>query len=116
MLNAIDSNLLAEFQKELVGNWMNMAFGHDKDGMEVGGEDDPLSYNVMPLPETSDPDRYILKNFKYSERIKFNNENVNDTLVIAAKAPNRGGWSLRMLAPCSTNSRLSLLKALRRAN
>jgi len=91
MPSAIDSNLLAEFQKELVGNWMNMPFGQDEDGMEVGGEDNPLSYNIMPLPETSDPDGYILKNFKYSERIKFNNDNVNDTLAIAAEAPNRGG-------------------------
>jgi hypothetical protein len=40
----------------------------------------------MPLPEPADPDGYILKNFKYYEFINF-----NDTLAVAAEAPNRGG-------------------------
>ncbi len=86
MPSAIDISFLAEFQQQLVGNWMNVAFGHDENGREVGGVDNPLSYNIMPLPETADPDGYILKNFKYYELINF-----NDTLAVAAEAPNRGG-------------------------
>lgn len=51
----------------------------------------------MPLPATpgspSDPDNdgYILKNFKYTEKLKFNDNNPENTLAIAAEAPNRGG-------------------------
>jgi hypothetical protein len=45
----------------------------------------------MPLPQDSDPDGYILKNFKYTERLKFNDDKADTTLAIAAEAPNRGG-------------------------
>lgn len=86
MPSTIDISFLAEFQQQLVGNWMNLVFGKDENGMEVGGEDNPLSYNIMPMPETSDPDGYILKNFRYFELINF-----NDTVAVAAEAPNRGG-------------------------
>jgi hypothetical protein len=88
---AVSIDILAEFQKELVGYWKNENFGIDECSQPVGGKDNPLSYNVMPLPQPSDPDGYILKNFKYSERLKFNDDNVKKTLAIAAEAPNRGG-------------------------
>jgi hypothetical protein len=83
--------ILADFQQELVGTWHNHDIGNDEHGHAVGGEDNPLSYNIMPLPDVSDPDGYILKNFKYHERIRFNNDHADDTLAIAAEAPNRGG-------------------------
>lgn len=84
-------DILAEYQKELVGNWKNEDFGFDENANPVGGERNPLSYNIMPLPQESDTDGYILKNFKYHERLKFNDDNVKETLAIAAEAPNRGG-------------------------
>lgn len=82
---------LAPFQQNLVGTWHNQNIGHDEHGHPVGGKDNPLSYNIMPLPQPSDPDGYILKNFKYHERIRFNNDDPVNTLAIAAEAPNRGG-------------------------
>ena len=82
---------LAEFQQELVGSWENRDFGTDAHGKPVGGNNNPLSYNIMPLPQVWDTDGYILKNFKYTERLKFNDDNVQNTLAIAAEAPNRGG-------------------------
>jgi hypothetical protein len=42
----------------------------------------------MPLPENGN---YILKNFKYHERLKFNDGDDIHPLAIAAEAPNRGG-------------------------
>lgn len=83
--------ILAEFQQQLVGEWENRDFGTDGHGQPVGGLKNPLSYNVMPLPQASDPDGYILKNFKYYERLKFNNDDDKNTLAIAAEAPNRSG-------------------------
>ena len=85
------TSILAEFQQELCGNWKNLDFGIDEQGNPVGGEDNPLSYNIMPLPQTADPDGYILKNFKYHERLHFNDDKVATTLAISARAPNRGG-------------------------
>lgn len=94
---------LSEFQKELVGCWKNETFGHDDRGKPVGGEDNPLSYNIMPLPSVPpcpgakpnpfDPDNdgYILKNFRYTERLRFNDCDDKHSLAIAATAPNRGG-------------------------
>lgn len=82
---------LAEFQQMLVGSWSNQDFGTDSKGNPVGGPENPLSYNIMPIPQTNDPDGYILKNFKYHERLKFNNNDPKTTLAIAAEAPNRGG-------------------------
>lgn len=84
-------DILADFQKELVGTWHNHTIGNDEHGHPVGGEDNPLSYNIMPLPEVSNPDGYILKNFKYHERMRFNDADAAHTLAIAAEAPNRGG-------------------------
>jgi hypothetical protein len=83
--------ILAQFQQELVGNWRNLDFGTDGSGAMVGGNENPLSYNIMPLPQRSDPDGYILKNFKYHEILHFNDDQVNTTVAIAAQAQNRGG-------------------------
>lgn len=82
---------LAEFQQELCGDWSNQDFGNDENGNPVGGPLNPLSYNIMPLPQRSDGDGYILKNFKYNERLHFNNDEPEHTLAISARAPNRGG-------------------------
>lgn len=90
MPHAIPISFLAEFQQQLVGTWENLNFGTDDQGKPVGGPENPLSYNIMPLPERADPDGYILKNFSYSERLKFNNDDVAKTLAIAAEAANRG--------------------------
>lgn len=88
---AVPINILADFQQKLVGRWENRDFGVDQHGNPIGGPENPLSYNIMPLPQQNDPDGYILKNFRYSERLKFNDDNVDDTLAVAAEAPNRGG-------------------------
>lgn len=94
---------LSDFQQELVGCWRNETFGKDKHGKPAGGVDNPLSYNIMPLPSVPpcphskknpyDPhnDGYILKNFRYTERLKFNDCDDKNTLAVAAIAPNRGG-------------------------
>jgi hypothetical protein len=82
---------LTQFQQNLVGDWKNLDFGTDENGDLVGGEANPLSYNIMPLPQVSDPDGYILKNFRYHERLHFNDDNDATTLAIAARAPNRAG-------------------------
>ncbi|MGH7782004.1 MAG: heme-binding protein [Candidatus Binataceae bacterium] len=82
---------LADFQQQLVGTWENQDFGVDEHGNPVGGKVNPLSYNIMPLPQHADPDGYILKNFKYYETIRFNDNNSDHTIAIAAEAPNRGG-------------------------
>lgn len=87
---AATPNTLAEFQQKLVGAWKNEPFGH-KNGKLVGGEQSPLSYNIMPLPEESDPDGYILKNFKYYESLKFNGSDSQGAVAVITGAPNRGG-------------------------
>ena len=84
-------SILSPFQQQLIGNWKNADFGMDQNGKPVGGPENPLSYNVMPLPQTADPDGYILKNFKYTEELHFNDDQSFSTLAIAARAPNRGG-------------------------
>jgi hypothetical protein len=84
---------LAEFQQELCGDWSNQDFPPDKHGKVFGGPKNPLSYNIMPLPQRNpiNGDGYILKNFKYTERLHFNNDKPEHTLAISARAPNRGG-------------------------
>ena len=82
-------DILALFQQNLVGDWENKPLPGGADG--AGGPANPLSYNIMPLPETADPDGYILKNFRYHEKLHFNNADPTTTLAIAARAPNRGG-------------------------
>lgn len=83
---------LVPFQQHLVGTWNNKPFPgakHDEGGMKRS-----FSYNIMPLPqvcaepaEPDDPD-YILKNFSYYERLRFND---TKTITIPTVAPNRGG-------------------------
>lgn len=82
-------SILAEFQDELVGVWVNQNFP----GSDKGGSKHPLSYNIMPLPETSPaaPNGYILKNFRYTEKIRFNDCKDKTTIAVGAGAPNRGG-------------------------
>ncbi|WP_219009413.1 heme-binding protein [Aquimarina litoralis] len=63
----------------LVGTWTNQNLG----STDKGGTASPYSYNIMPLPVTSVPAKYILKNFTYYEEITFSPINGN--------APNRGG-------------------------
>ena len=84
-------SVFAAFQQNLVGNWANVSFGKDTNDQDVGGPSNPLSYNLMPLPQASDPDGYILKNFKFTERLHFNDAKDDTTLAIAARAANRGG-------------------------
>lgn len=76
-----------EFQQYLVGTWRNENFG----GPPRGGPDDPFSYNIMPLPQDSTPSGYILKNFRFFEKIVFHDARADVTVPVAAKAPNRGG-------------------------
>jgi len=63
----------------LIGTWTNKNLG----STNSGGRATPYSYNIMPLPVASVPEKYILKNFKYYEEITFSPINGN--------APNRGG-------------------------
>ena len=78
---------LAFFQQKLIGTWKN-------DGVPLGKDGKPLSYNVMPLPQV-EPQKgypcclgYILKNFTFTETIRFNDPKA---ITIPALAPNRGG-------------------------
>ncbi len=94
---AIDSGGLADFQKYLVGTWSNKGVPNGKDGK-------PLSYNVMPLPQVEPQEGYpccigyILKNFAFTETIRFNGSAFKgdhgydpDAVAVTALAPNRGG-------------------------
>ena len=76
--------------------WTNQALPNAQNG--EGGQDNPLSYNVMPLPQS--PPNYILKNFTYYENLQFNRalqppEQCPDTAV-PATAPNRGAKDLQV--------------------
>lgn len=83
---------LGIFQHLKGSSWNNQILPNADDGQ--GGPKNPLSYNVMPLPQPGttsegEPDNgYILKNFRYFEELVFHDE--NDT-AIPALAPNRGG-------------------------
>ena len=79
---------LAPFQTLLEGTWTNQVLPNAKNG--EGSPANPLSYNVMPLPQT--PPNYILKNFTYFETIKFNSD---ADIAIPATAPNRGDTNLQ---------------------
>lgn len=85
---AAQANLLNDVQNLLAGTWTNQALPGADDGM--GGQDNPLSYNVMPLPQ--DPPGYILKNFTYYEVLQFYG---NDDVALPATAPNRGNTDLQ---------------------
>ena len=83
---------LTTFQQYLRGTWCNRPLPGGNNG--EGGEKNPLSFNVMPLPQeqaqpgAKDFPGYILKNFRYYETIVFNADNA---VAAPAKAPNRGG-------------------------
>ena len=87
---AIDSADLAPFQHHLVGKWSN-------DGVPKGDDGKHLSYNVMPLPQVEPQTGYpcclgyILKNFTFTEQIRFNDSKDPNALAVPATAPNRGG-------------------------
>ena len=100
MPRAYESSEIALFQCLLIGTWVN-----DK---ELYSDDRPLSYNVMPLPQvdnqanrpvSGDYGGFILKNFSFTETIRFNgsakkgDEGHSDpqALAVVAGAPNRGG-------------------------
>lgn len=82
---------LNEFQKVLVGTWTNQPLPGAQNG--EGGTENPLSFNVMPLPQASAEAGYILKNFAYYETLLFNGD---DTVALPATAPNRGTDSLQL--------------------
>lgn len=94
MPSAVKMTDIATFQEHLIGTWTNQDFP----GTSVGGTDNPLSYNVMPLPQTTpQPGQanysgFILKNFTYWETITFNGMNATSSPV---NAPNRGGTYLQ---------------------
>ncbi len=102
---AIPAKKLADFQCYLIGTWTNLNVEELIDP-ERGL---PLAYNVMPLPQVApQPGRpltgrfghFILKNFAFTETIRFNGSAEPDdspdhrdaeALAVAASAPNRGG-------------------------
>ncbi|MBO0804186.1 MAG: hypothetical protein J2P25_14070 [Nocardiopsaceae bacterium] len=104
MPSSVTSANLAEFQQLLIGTWRNVD--------ELTRDGKPLSYNVMPLPQdTPQPGRpaepgeseyggFILKNFAFTETIRFNgtasagdpaDQQDPGALAVAGAAPNRGG-------------------------
>lgn len=87
---------LNRFQHALQGTWSNEALpGAPSD---EGSVDNPLSYNVMPLPQDSSPSGYILKNCRVSEVVRFNQDNTVDPNAVAVPttAPNRGALNLQL--------------------
>ena len=75
----------------LVGTWSNQTLPNATNNQ--GSESNPLSYNIMPLPQDSSQDElqdsgYILKNFTYYETLNFNDQSA---VSAPANAPNRGG-------------------------
>lgn len=80
---------LNTFQEALIGTWTNQVLPNAGNG--EGGTSNPLSYCVMPLPQS--PPDYILKNFTYYETIKFDG---NHDVALPATAPNRGNTSLQV--------------------
>ncbi len=101
---AVQSTDLALFQCLLIGTWTN-----DK---ELMLHERPLSYNVMPMPQKDpqinrpphpqNPDYggFILKNFTFTETIRFNGSAKKNNspdhqdpgaVAVVAGAPNRGG-------------------------
>jgi hypothetical protein len=118
---------LAEFQCLLIGSWSNDP-DKVKDEKLFDQNGGPLSFNIMPLPQIPEQDTrpadqqrlefpelppdparnpiidpgyggFILKNFTFTETIRFNGANLTDNpmhrdpaaLAIIAGAPNRGG-------------------------
>lgn len=79
---------LASFQQQLIGTWTNQ----NLPDTGKGDRKNPYSYNVTPLPQRSPQQGsdlgYILKNFKYYEKIVFYSP---DDVLGPVGAPNRGG-------------------------
>ena len=87
---------LAEFQCALIGTWKN------DDKLVDPSTKLPLSFNVMPLPQVETQARaatsgsyggFILKNFAFTETIRFNGTAAQNpqTVSVLAGAPNGGG-------------------------
>lgn len=73
----------------LIGSWKNINIPAEDNQSALGSEANPLSYNVMPLPEKGGNGvGFILKNFTYYEKLYINNEN---NVAAPATAPNRAG-------------------------
>ena len=91
---AIDGGLNS-FQLALRRTWSNEALPGAPNG--EGSPDNPLSYNVMPLPQGSSATGYVLKNCRVSEIVRFNQDNTADPNVVAVPttAPNRGALKRR---------------------
>lgn len=111
MPSAVYAADLAEFQCLLIGTWINDL----KDKNLVDEKGLPLSFNVMPLPQIEPQKRlnpqppplpntqdngFILKNFRFTETIRFNGSAKKDdpeahqdpeAIAVIAGAPNRGG-------------------------
>ncbi|PAJ76385.1 hypothetical protein CJF42_00350 [Pseudoalteromonas sp. NBT06-2] len=88
MTNKIVSNACPVFGA-LIGNWKNIAIPAENNELLTGSEANPLSYNIMPLPQKGGNNvGFILKNFTYYETLKINNEN---DVAAPATAPNREG-------------------------
>lgn len=89
---AVDPSSLADFQQQLVGTWVNKPLPGGSGG--AGGPHHPFSYNIMPLPQVcaqpgdDDYQGYILKNFAYHEKMRFEGATA---VASPAAAPNRGG-------------------------
>ncbi|MGH3170501.1 MAG: heme-binding protein, partial [Trebonia sp.] len=104
MPTSVPSADLAEFQQLLIGTWQNVD--------ELTQDGKPLSFNVMPLPQdaqqpgrpsesgASDYGGFILKNFAFTETIRFNGTTCQSdppdrqdpgALAVPVSAPNRGG-------------------------
>lgn len=75
-------------KKQLRGTWTNQALPNARNG--EGSTDNPLSYNVMPLPQGTS---YILKNFTLYETVQFEG---NTDVSLPATAPNRASASLQV--------------------
>ena len=104
-MDATCRSQLPFFQQCLIGEWNNCEFPaiptNDTKSEDNGNI---YSYNVMPLPQDElgasssvPPDQfagYILKNFQFKERLRFNPCDAHkhpNTVAVAATAPNRGG-------------------------
>lgn len=87
-------NSLNPFQLILRGTWANVPLPGATKG--EGGLENPLSYNVMPLPQTPPQAGqnlgYILKNSTVTEILKFNTDIAHDASAVAVPttAANRG--------------------------
>ena len=79
---------LATFQNLLIGTWTNTALPGSSHA--EGSTANPLSYNVMPLPQGAG---YILKNFTLYETVQFDS---NADVALPATAPNRGSDTLQV--------------------